>query len=104
MSFWKNLFGLDRVTPQNDDFSAHLTTVYGNGDMAVLESLLRSESIPYRSCERGAGGVVRVVAGYNMYGTDVFVHPGDLERARELIEAFAQNETDENSENEDGTV
>ena len=98
MSFWKNLFGLDRVTPQSNDFSAHLTTVYGNGEMAVLESLLRAEAIPYRSCERGAGGVVRVVAGYNMYGTDVFVHPGDLERAKELLEAFGQSDAEENED------
>ena len=104
MSFWSNLFGLDRVTPQSDAASAHLTTVYNNGDMALLESLLRSQDIPYRRCERGAGSVVRVISGYNMYGTDVFVHPDDLQRAGELLEAFSPCESADADENEDGAV
>ena len=99
MSFWKNLFGLDRVVPQADDVSAHLTTVYGNTEQAALEALLRGNDVPYRICERGAGGVVRVIAGYNMYGSDVFVHPDDLERAKALIESPA-DESDKSDEQE----
>ena len=104
MSFFKNLFGLDRVTPQSDAASAYLTTVYGNEQLCPLQALLRGNGIPYRTCERGAGSVARVIAGFNMYGTDVFVHPDDLDRAQELLAADAEDADGQSSSEDDGQV
>ena len=85
MSFWNKLFGHDRVAPHDPETTAHLITVSGNEELAAVEALLRSAEIAYRTCDRGAGGVVRVISGYTLYGTDVFVRPEDLEDARVLL-------------------
>ncbi len=85
MSFLNKLFGLDRVTSHDASITAHLTTVYGNEQLVAVEALLRSADIAYRCCDRGAGGVVRVVLGNTMYGTDIFVRPDDLETAQALL-------------------
>ena len=101
MSLLKKLFGLDRVTPHDPKTSAYLTTVYGNEQLASIECLLRSEELLYRTCDRGAGGVVRAIAGFTMYGTDVFVSPEDLERAQSLL---AQAEANAEPTAEDGAT
>jgi hypothetical protein len=85
MSLFDKLFGLDKPQKPADPTSALLATAYGNEELAAIEALLRSAEIPYRLCDRGAGGVVRVISGYNMYGTDVFVREEDLETAKELL-------------------
>ena len=85
MSLFDKLFGLDKPQKPVDDVSELLTTAYGNEELAAIEALLRSAEIPYRLCDRGAGGIVRVISGYTMYGTDVFVRAEDVETARELL-------------------
>jgi hypothetical protein len=101
MSLFDKLFGLDKPQKPADPTSALLATAYGNEELAAMEALLRSAEIPYRLCDRGAGGVVRVISGYTMYGTDVFVREEDLEAARELLtpvdtdEAEAEETTEE---------
>jgi hypothetical protein len=101
MSLFDKLFGLDKPQKPADPTSALLATAYGNEELAAMEALLRSAEIPYRLCDRGAGGVVRVISGYTMYGTDVFVREEDLETARELLtpvdtdEAEAEETTEE---------
>jgi len=101
MSLFDKLFGLDKPQKPADPTSALLTTAYGNEELAAIEALLRSAKIPYRLCDRGAGGVVRVISGYTMYGTDVFVREEDLETAKELLtpvdadEAEAEETTEE---------
>lgn len=95
MSFLDKLFGFDRPAQPNDEVSELLITVHGNEELAAVEAMLRSAEIPYRLMDRGAGGVVRVISGYTMYGTDVFVRPEDVETARELLKPV---ELDENGE------
>ena len=85
MSFLDKLFGLEKPAKSTPEAGELLTTAYSNEELSTIESLLRSAEIPYRLCERGAGGVVRVIAGYNMYGTDIFVKADDVETARELL-------------------
>ena len=85
MSFLDKLFGLEKPAKSTPEAGELLTTAYSNEELSAIESLLRSAEIPYRLCERGAGGVVRVIAGYNMYGTDVFVRPDQLEDAKALL-------------------
>ena len=101
MSFFGKLFGLDRVTPHDEQTSALLVTVHGNEQLAAVEALLRSAELPYRACDRGAGGVVRVISGYTMYGTDIFVRPEDLETAQALLAPVDANQSDEEGEAEE---
>ena len=89
------MFGFDRPAQPNDEVSELLITVHGNEELAAVEAMLRSAEIPYRLMDRGAGGVVRVISGYTMYGTDVFVRSKDVETARELLKPV---ELDENGE------
>ena len=91
MSFLDKLFGLDKPEKTTEETGVLLTT--------AIEALLRSAEIPYRLTDRGAGGVVRVISGYTMYGTDVFVREEDLETAQELL-APVDEEANEQSEEE----
>ena len=99
MSFLDKLFGLDKPEKTTEETGVLLTTAHGNEELAAIEALLRSAEIPYRLTDRGAGGVVRVISGYNMYGTDVFVREEDLETAQELL-APVDEEANEQSEEE----
>ena len=96
-----HLFGLDRPSP-HDEYTAHLTTVHDNVELSIIRSILDGENIPYRARERGSGGVVRVIAGYSMYGTDIFVPADVLERATELLDAFRNGEVVEETVEDDG--
>ncbi len=86
-----DIFGLDKHAAC-DEHTAHLTTVHDNGELSVVRSILEGENIPYRVRERGSGGMVKVIAGYSMYGTDVFVPKEMAEIARELLDAFRNGE------------
>ena len=98
MSFLDKFFGFDRPSQPNDAASELLITVHGNEELAAVEALLRSAEIPYRMMDRGAGGVVRVITGFTMYGTDVFVRPEDIETARELLTPVDMDEEGESDE------
>lgn len=86
-----HLFGLDKPA-SHDEYTAHLTTVHDNVELSIVRSILEGENIPYRVRERGSGGVVRVIAGYSMYGTDIFVPAEVLESATELLDAYRNGE------------
>ncbi len=101
MSFLDKLFGFDHPSQPNDAANELLITVHGNEELAAVEALLRSAEIPYRLMDRGAGGVVRVISGYTMYGTDVFVRPEDIETARELLTPVDVDEESELEETEE---
>ena len=90
-----DLFGLNRVSAHDKDLEL-LTTVYDNTLLPVIESILRDAEIPYLLKERGSGGVMKVVMGFSMMGTDVFVKREDLETATVLI-----TPPDEEIENEE---
>lgn len=98
MSFWKKLFGLEKPV-QNETTGVLLMTAYGNEEIAAAEALLRGADIPYRLSDRGAGGVVRTVMGYTMYGTDIFVRPDDLDTAKELLAPVPVDEVESEDEN-----
>lgn len=98
MSFLDKLFGLEKPAKSTPEAGELLTTAYSNEELSAIEALLRGAEIPYRLCERGAGGVVRVIAGYNMYGTDVFVRADDLETARELLTPVEESDEQETAD------
>ena len=92
----KDIFGLDKPAAC-DEFTAHLTTVHDNAELCVVRSILEGEQIPYRVRERGSGGMVKVIAGYSMYGTDIFVPKDMLDAAAALLDAFRNGEVVENT-------
>lgn len=98
MSFWDRLFGKDSA-PAPVAGAALLTTVHSREELLGLEALLRAEEIPYRLVERGAGAPVKVIAGFSVYDTDVFVREDRLSDAQTLlqatVEAAEQEEVDE---------
>ena len=76
-------FGLD--TPANQEDLAHLTTFYDPVSLSIAEELLTDGGVPFLRKDRGAGGVVQIVVGFQTFGADIFVLPKDLERANELL-------------------
>ena len=92
-------FGLDKVRA-HDENAAHLTTVHNQVELSIVRSILEGEEIPYQTRERGSGGAVTVIAGYSMFGTDIFVPKAMLERANEVLDAYRNGENVE----EDGDV
>ncbi len=81
------LFGFGKPK-KNDEHRSLLTTVHDNVELSIVQSILEGENIPYAYSERGSGGVVRVISGYSMYGTDIYVPTAVLDTARELLEAY----------------
>ncbi len=86
-----DIFGLDKPAAC-DEYTAHLTTVHDNAELSIVRSILDAEQIPYRVRERGSGGMVKVIAGYSMYGTDIFVPKEAENDAKELLEAYRSAE------------
>ena len=95
MSFFKKLFGLDEVAPHDTLHTALLTTTENREELMALETLLHGAGIPYECRERGAGSPLKVIAGYTVYSTDVFVRQDTLEAARELLEAMSSPDAEE---------
>lgn len=85
------LFGIDQPSATSDE-SAVLTTVYGNMELCLVRSILEGEGIPYRVRDRGAGGVVRIMAGDSPFGCDILVPADMLEKATELLDAYRNGE------------
>ena len=97
----RDLFGLDKPAAC-DEFTAHLTTVHDNAELCIIRSILEGENIPYRIRERGSGGMVKVIAGYSMYGSDFFVPKELLSSAQELLDAFRDGEIVEEESSDEG--
>ncbi len=79
-----DLFGLDKAAKHPEGLLL-LTTVYDNVELAIIRSILEGAEIPYLIKERGAGSSVKIIMGYSMCGTDIFVRKEDLDTAAELI-------------------
>lgn len=78
------LFGLDKPS-HREEGTALLTTVRDNVGLAVVRSLLDGAEIPYIIKERGSGSSVKIIVGFSMFGTDIFVPESRLEEALALI-------------------
>ena len=79
-----SFFGLDRVSPHDENLEL-LTTVYDASSQTIVEGILRDAEIPYLAKSRGSGTAMKVITGFSMYGTDIFVLREHLETALELI-------------------
>ncbi len=81
------LFGLDSA-PRSDEENELLITVFDNVQLCMIRGLLEAEKIPYLVRERGSGSAVKIISGFSLYGSDVFVEKSCIERARDLIDAY----------------
>lgn len=79
-----SIFGLDNVSAHDDNVEL-LFTVYDPAELAVVESVLRDADIPYLCKDRGSGGMMKVIAGFSVFGTDVFVLKEHLETAKGIF-------------------
>ena len=77
------LFGLD--TPAALQDLAHVMELNDPVSAAIAEELLGDAGIPFRKKERGSGTAVRLIMGIQTFGTDFFVLPEDLERAKAAL-------------------
>ena len=85
------IFGLDKVGshPENAEL---LVSVNDNVQLAVIQSILDGENIPYLVKNRGSGTVVKVITGFSVFGADIFVLKEDIEKAKELIRPLSDEE------------
>ena len=90
------IFGLDKVSSHDEELEL-LTTAYDPTYLAIVESILADAQIPYLKKDRGSGAAVRVIMGYSMFGTDIFVLKEHFDAASELI-ATPEDEGEEISE------
>ena len=90
-------FGFNKPTP-TDEYTAILTTVYDPVELSIIRSILEGEKVPYRVRERASGGMVKVIAGYSVFGTDVLVPADLLTEAQELLDAYRNGEIVEDEE------
>ena len=83
-----------------------LVTVNDRIYQSIVESVLTDNEIPFISKERGSGAAVKVITGFSLFGTDIFVLKTDLERAAELLEQLSTgiDECDANAENSNEEV
>ena len=76
-------FGFDSASKQEG--LALVATIYNPTELAVIKTVLDAAEIPFLAKERGAGGATKVIMGYSLYGTDIFVREEDAEVAMELL-------------------
>lgn len=70
---------------KEDKDLALLTTVTTNCELGLIKGILDENKIPCLVQDRGSGGYMRVYAGNSIFGTDIYVSPANLDRAKELI-------------------
>ena len=99
-----SMFGLDRVS-YHDEGQKLLCTVYSTAELSVLRSILEGAEIPYLLKERGAGGASKVIIGFSICGTDVFVPESVYEDALALISVEdGEADSDESADGEETDV
>ncbi len=81
-----DMFGLekDHKIAYGDEV-VHLTTVYDIAILGMVRGLLEDADIPYLVHERATGSAMRIMTGFSLYGTDIFVPKAAEEIARDLI-------------------
>ena len=81
---------------------AHLAYVRDRASEALLCDILADNGIPYMRKERSCGLGASVIAGFSVFGSDIYVARDLLERARELYAAYMSCDcpVEENTENE----
>lgn len=97
-----SLFGLDHAG--SEEGMTLLTTVHDDAERSIVCGILEDEQIPYLAKDRGSGGVVRVIAGYSVFGTDILVPDDRHSDAAAVLDAYRNGtpvEEDEPSDTPD---
>ena len=84
-------FGLEKASDQGEDVVL-LTTVHDDVEKGLLCGILEEEQIPYLLKDRGSGEAVRILTGYSVFGSDIFVPKALYEKASELFELYRNGE------------
>ncbi len=80
------LFGLEKPHRISDgDEIELLTTVYDVVMLGMVRGLLEDADIPYLVHDRGTGSAMKIMTGFSLYGSDIFVPTAAMETARDLI-------------------
>lgn len=85
------LFGLEKERDhriRGDGEVVLLTTVRDIAMLGLVRGLLEDADIPYLVHERATGSAMRIMTGFSLFGTDIFVPASALETARGLIAGF----------------
>ena len=90
-----SLFGLEKSHLESNEIKL-LTTVYDNGSLSIVRSLLDSENIPYAIKERGTGSTMKIIMGLSMFGTDIYVPASCFEVALALVSPLEDDELEDN--------
>lgn len=85
------LFHFDRVS-SHDESAALLLTAHDPVEVGLVRSILDAEGIPYQIRERGVGNAVTALAGFSIYGSDIFVPKAMLEKAQDILNAYKSAE------------
>ena len=93
------IFGLDH--PANDSSVSHLCTFHDPITLSIAQEILTEAQIPFLKKERGSGAAVRLITGFQSFGTDLFVRPEDAERASELLTPLLNEASDAESAQEE---
>ena len=67
---------------------AHLAYVIDRASEALLCDILHDNDIPYMRKDRSHGVASSVIAGFSVFGTDIYVARDKLDLARELYMAY----------------
>ena len=92
-----SFFGLDEISA-HDPGQAYLCTVYDPMELQMILGILDGADIPFLVKDRGAGGVSRIIMGYSLCGTDIFVPETALDAAEALITPVCEGEEADASE------
>ncbi len=76
------------IAGNESDDVAHLAHVTDRVGEALLCDILKDNNIPFMRKERSAGLATSILAGFSVFGVDIYVARDQLESARELYEAF----------------
>ena len=90
------MFGFDK--PSDQKGLALVATIYNPAELAVIKTVLDDAEIPFLAKDRGAGGMVKVVMGFSVYGTDIFVREEDKEVALALLTPADDAQEEENDD------
>nr|WP_300090732.1 DUF2007 domain-containing protein [Sedimentibacter sp.] len=77
------------------DDEALLLANLNNVEAEIIISKLKSYGIPVLKKEKGAGALMEIYTGVNLYGIDLYVPSHVLEVARELLESNHISELDD---------
>jgi hypothetical protein len=86
-----SFFGLEKANSPSEDLEL-LLTVNDRIYQSIVESVLKDNDIPFFSKERGSGSAVKIITGFSLFGTDIFVLKRDFDRAKELMEILSSGD------------